>query len=96
MSARRTRSQRSSGTSLEHCGRPAGLVVVLGSPQNVDRLVTVYRAALRSGRRLAMDAYGADVARATGRPTIPRPGPEWPRVSAYLPQRQRVRIKSLR
>ena len=55
----------------------AGLVVVIGSPQNVDRLVTVYRAALRADRDFAVDAYGADVARATGNPNIPRPGEEW-------------------
>nr|MCU0279879.1 hypothetical protein [Candidatus Nanopelagicales bacterium] len=33
------------------------------------------------------------VAAATGRTTIPHLGPEWPQVSAYLPQRQRVQVK---
>lgn len=70
-----------------------GLVVVLGSPQNIDRLVTTYRACLRSGRDLVLDLYGADVAAATGRPTIPHVGPDWPRLHVYVPQRQRVRVK---
>lgn len=69
-----------------------GLVVVLGSPQNVDRLVTTYRAALRAKRDLVIDLYGADVAAATGRATIPQLGEEWPRVHVFLPQAQRVRI----
>ncbi len=40
----------------------AGLVVALGSAQNLDRLVTVYRAAKRAGRRLGIDLYTAEVA----------------------------------
>jgi ribonuclease J len=71
----------------------AGLVVVLSSAQNVDRLVTAYRAAKRAGRTLVVDPYTADVARATGNPNIPVPGPDWPLVRVYVPQRQRVRIK---
>ncbi|MFC7483091.1 MBL fold metallo-hydrolase RNA specificity domain-containing protein [Luedemannella flava] len=70
-----------------------GLVVVLSSPQNIDRMVTVYRAALRADRDTAIDLYGAEVAVATGRDTIPRPAPDWPRVRVYMPVRQRVRVK---
>ncbi len=70
-----------------------GLVVVLGSAQNLDRLVTVYRATRRAGRRLGIDLYTADVAAATGRDTIPHLGGDWPLVAAYVPQRQRVRVK---
>jgi ribonuclease J len=70
-----------------------GLVVVLGSALNIDRLVTVYRAAKRAGRKLAVDLYTAEVAAATGRGTIPRIGVDWPLIAAYLPVRQRVRVK---
>lgn len=69
-----------------------GTVVVLGSPQNVDRLVTTYRAALRADRDLVVDVYSAEVAAASGRPTIPAVGRDWPRVWAYLPSRERSRI----
>lgn len=69
-----------------------GTVVVLGSPQNIDRLVTTYRAALRSDRDLVLDVYATDVAAATSRESIPHLGDEWPRVWAYLPRTQRARI----
>jgi ribonuclease J len=70
-----------------------GLVVVLASAQNIDRLVTVYRATLRADRDLVVDLYTADIAAATGRPSIPAVGQEWPRVHVYAPLRQRVRVK---
>jgi ribonuclease J len=70
-----------------------GLVVVLASAQNIDRLVTVYRAALRADRDLVVDLYTADIAAATGRSSIPAVGAEWPRVHVYAPLRQRVRVK---
>jgi ribonuclease J len=72
------------------CADTAGAVVVFGSAQNLDRLVTVYRAARRSGRQLVVDLYGATVAAAT-RSTIPQPGFEDLRV--YVPRRQRVLVK---
>jgi ribonuclease J len=70
-----------------------GLVVVLASAQNIDRLVTVYRAALRAERDLVVDLYTADIAASTGRPSIPAVGDAWPRVHVYTPLRQRVRVK---
>ena len=70
-----------------------GLVVVLASAQNIDRLVTVYRATIQAERRLAVDLYTAEVAAATGRSTIPQVNPDWPKMAAYLPLRQRVRVK---
>jgi ribonuclease J len=69
-----------------------GLVVVLSSPQNIDRLVTTYRAALRAKRDLVLDLYGADVAAATGHAAVPQLGEDWPRVRVYLPHSQRVRV----
>ena len=69
-----------------------GFVVVLGSPQNIDRLVTTYRAGLRAKRDLVVDLYAADVAAATGRATVPQLSDDWPRVHVYLPHTQRVRI----
>jgi ribonuclease J len=67
-----------------------GAVTVLGSAQNVDRLVTAFRAARRSGRVLVTDLYAASVA-AAARSTIPQPGFDGYRV--YVPQRQRVLVK---
>ncbi len=45
-----------------------GLVAILSSAQNLDRLVTVFRATLRSGRTLVADLYTASVA---GQPADP-------------------------
>ena len=73
-----------------------GPVVVLGSGPNIDRVVTTYRAALRTQRELAIDLSTADVLAASGRATIPRLGDEWPRVHAYLPLNQRVKVKESR
>ena len=70
-----------------------GVALVVTSAQNIDRLVTIYRATLRADRHLVMDAYAADIARATGNDNIPRPSHEWPRVRTYLPRWQAVRIK---
>ncbi|MGO8476311.1 hypothetical protein [Rhizobium leguminosarum] len=36
----------------------SGMVLVACSAQNIDRVVSVYRAAKRSGRQLLVDAYG--------------------------------------
>ncbi|MCW2904832.1 MAG: beta-lactamase domain protein [Streptosporangiaceae bacterium] len=68
-----------------------GLPVVVSSAQNIDRLVTVYRAARRSGRILLVDLYTATVAQAIGRRTIPQPG--FPRLGVFIPRRQRVLVK---
>lgn len=69
----------------------AGLVVVFSSTQNVDRLVTVYRACKRAGRTLVTDLYAATIAAATGRDSIPHVG--FPRLRVYVPMRQRVLVK---
>lgn len=67
-----------------------GLVATFSSAQNLDRLVTVYRAARRAGRTLVVDLYTAAVAQATGRSSIPRPG--FDGLAVYVPRRQRQRV----
>ena len=67
-----------------------GLVLAAFSPQNIDRLVTVFRAAIKSGRELVLDLYGATIAAATGLATIPQA--TWDRVRVYLPRSQRARV----
>ena len=71
-----------------------GMVATFSSAQNIDRLVTVYRAARRSGRTLVVDLYTATVAAATGRSTIPQPG--FVGYAVYVPNRQRHRIVQTR
>ena len=66
--------------------------MVASSAQNIDRLVTVYRACLRSGRTLVTDLYTASIVAAIGRGTIPQPG--FPSYKVYVPNRQRVLVKT--
>lgn len=67
-----------------------GLVLVAFSMQNVDRLVSLYRAALQADRDLVLDLYGAAVTMATGNPNIPQPGAD--HVRFFVPQAQRLKI----
>jgi ribonuclease J len=69
----------------------AGLALVYASSQNIDRMVTVFRAAKKTGRRLVLDLYTALMLEATGNENIPHSS--WPQVALYVPQRQRVQIK---
>jgi ribonuclease J len=69
----------------------SGMALACYSPQNVDRLVSVFKAARRSGRALVIDLYGAAIAAATGARSIPQA--DWDRIRVYVPQAQRVRVK---
>ena len=69
----------------------AGMVLACYSPQNIDRYVSLYRAALRADRDLVIDLYTATVAQATRRDSIPQA--DWDRVKVFVPRSQRVRIK---
>ena len=69
-----------------------GLHFVWTSVQNIDRMVTIFRAAKQTGRTLIIDLYTAVVLEATGRDSIPQP--HWSGVKLYIPQRQRVLIKN--
>lgn len=67
------------------------MALVAASAQNIDRVVSLYRACKRTGRTLVLDLYAAEVLAATGNPRIPQS--DWPGVSIFVPQHQRVRIK---
>ncbi|MBT3194591.1 MAG: MBL fold metallo-hydrolase [Verrucomicrobia bacterium] len=67
-----------------------GMPLVWCSGQNIDRLVTVFRAAKRSGRQLILDMYAAHILAATGNPRLPQS--DWEQVRVYLPWSQKQRI----
>jgi ribonuclease J len=71
-----------------------GMGLVACSAQNIDRVVTVYRAALRTGRTLIVDAYAAEILKATGHNSIPKPVVGWSNLAVFIPQRQRVQLKT--
>ena len=68
------------------------IVLASYSPQNVDRLISLYRASRESGRMLVLDLYAAAVAEASGDPDAPRWNSEGVRI--YVPQAQRVKVKA--
>jgi len=67
-----------------------GMSLVWCSGQNIDRLVTVFRAAKRSGRQFIVDMYTAHILAATQNPRIPQS--HWDQVRVFLPYTQKQRI----
>ena len=80
------------GEFAQAFSRTTGIHFVWTSSQNIDRLVTIFRAAKRTGRTLLIDLYTAVILEATGRDTIPQS--HWNGVKLYVPYRQRVFIKN--
>jgi ribonuclease J len=79
---------------IERFKTTPGMVLVACSAQNIDRVVTVYRAAKRTGRTLIVDAYAAEILKATGYDSVPKPVQRWPNIAVYIPQAQRVHLKA--
>ena len=70
------------------------MVLVACSAQNLDRVVTVFRAARRTGRSLVIDAYSAEILLAANRASIPAPTAAWPDVKVFVPHKQRRMLAS--
>ncbi|WP_026319038.1 MBL fold metallo-hydrolase [Amorphus coralli] len=68
-----------------------GMVLTYASGQNIDRLVTLFRACKKTGRTLIIDLYTAEILRATGNDRIPQGW--WDGVRVFLPFRQRLWVK---
>ena len=68
-----------------------GLMMAHCSAQNIDRVVSLFRACKRSGRTLIIDLYSAVILAATGQTSIPQS--DWPGVTVYIPEAQRRQIK---
>ena len=61
------------------------------SAQNIDRIVSIFRASRRCGRRVVLDLYAAAILEATGNLNLPQS--DWPDVALYVPELQRRQIK---
>lgn len=72
-------------------GDAPGPVLVAMSAQNIDRLVSVYRACKQTNRILVVDLYAATIAAATGRSSIPQRG--FSNYRVWVPFWQRVQVK---
>ena len=62
-----------------------GIVLACFSPQNIDRFVTFWKAAGRSGRTFVADAYLANILHALNRPSLPKP-------QVFLPKGMRTKL----
>lgn len=67
-----------------------GMPLVWCSGQNIDRIVTVFKAARRCGRQFIIDMYTAEILRATGNARLPQA--DWPGIRVFLPAFQKRRI----
>lgn len=68
----------------------SGMALVCASAQNIDRVVSIFRACTRTGRRLLLDLYAAEVLAATGNDKIPQSS--WKEVALFTPGYQRITI----
>ncbi len=75
---------------VEHMRQAPGLALVWASAQNIDRLVTIFKACKKSGRQLVIDMYTAEILRATGNPKLPQGN--WDGIKVFLPQSQKRQI----
>jgi len=75
---------------IEQMRRAPGLALVWASAQNIDRLVTIFKACKRSGRQFVIDMYTAEILRVTGNPKLPQA--TWEGIKVFLPQSQKRQI----
>lgn len=67
-----------------------GLAMVVCSGQNIDRIVSVTKAANRSNRAILLDLYASTMLQATGNPKVPQHYRK--NTSVFVPQSQRVAV----
>ena len=67
-----------------------GLCLTWCSGQNIDRLVTIYKACKKVNRQLIIDLYTAEILRATGNPALPQG--HWKDIRVFLPKSQKYRV----
>jgi ribonuclease J len=81
---------------VELFNRTKGRVFVTWSGQNIDRTVTLYRAARRTDRTLVVDLYTADVLdRISGASRLPHPDPHFPKLKVVITKRLRAAYATL-
>lgn len=69
-----------------------GLPLVWCSGQNLDRIVTVFKACRRAGRQFIVDLYAAEILRSTGNDRMPQAS--WDGVRVFLPFGQKLKVMS--
>lgn len=69
-----------------------GTPLVWCSGQNLDRIVTIWKACKHADRHFIIDMYTAEMLRATGNERMPQA--DWDGIRVFLPDTQRWRIKN--
>ncbi len=67
-----------------------GMPLVWCSGQNIDRIVTVFKACKQAKRQFIIDMYTAEILRATGNRRLPQA--DWNGIKVFLPTSQKLRI----
>jgi len=67
-----------------------GMPLVWCSGQNLDRVVTIWKACLKVDRQFIIDMYTAAMLRATGNERMPQA--DWDKIRVFLPDTQKWRI----
>lgn len=67
-----------------------GLCMIWSSGQNIDRLVTAYKACRKTRRQLIIDMYTAEILQAIGNDKLPQEN--WDGMRVFLPESQKKRI----
>ena len=67
-----------------------GMPLVWCSGQNIDRIVTIFRACKKAGRQFIIDMYTAHILRATGNEQLPQAGCDG--IKVFLPKSQKWQI----
>jgi ribonuclease J len=75
---------------MRHIRKTKGIVLAWTSGQNIDRLVTIFKACKKSGRWLILDLYTAEILRATGNPNLPQGF--WNGIRVFLPASQKRQV----
>ena len=78
---------------VEVAMKTSGIVLLLSSGQNIDRLVSFYRACLRSGRLFVVDVYVAHVLAALADlAALPHPSASYKQTKVFFPFRLSRRL----
>lgn len=73
-----------------HFNSTHGLCLVWCAAQNIDRIVTIFKACKTAGRQFIIDLYTAEILRATSNPNLPQG--HWENISIFLPKSQKYRV----
>ena len=75
---------------VELFSKANGLPLVWVSGQNIDRIVTIFKACQATGKQLIIDMYTGEILRAIGNPKLPQAG--WKNIRVFLPYSQKRQI----